>query len=58
MSVENFELIDHKGIDSSFIKRFLKIYHQQGATLDNSDQNVEFIFGEINNNQICNAYLQ
>ena len=41
------------------IKRdFLKVYHQQGAQLNQSDQNVEFIFGENNNyHQIGNAYL-
>ena len=42
------------------IKRdFLKIYHQQGAQLNQSDQNIEFIFGENNNNhQIDNAHLE
>ena len=33
----------------SIIKRdFLKIYHQQGALLNDPNQNVEFIFGEFN----------
>ena len=35
------------------------IYHQQGANLNNSDQQVEFIFGEKNNyHEIGNAYLE
>ena len=37
---------------------FLKIY-QQAANLNDSDQNIESIFGENNNyHQIGNAYLQ
>ena len=40
-------------------KSFFKKCHHQRANLENSDQNVEFIFGENNNyHQICNAYLQ
>ena len=60
MSLEDFQLIDNETIDKSIIKRdFLKIYHQQGAQLNHSDQNNEFIFGENNNyHQIGNAYLQ
>ena len=35
------------------------MYHQQGAQLNQSDQNIEFIFGENNNyHQIGNAYLE
>ena len=47
-------------IDNSIIKRdILKLYHQQAASLNDSDQNVDFIFGENNNyHQIGNAYLQ
>ena len=38
---------------------FLKSYHQQGANLNNPDQNVEFIFGENNNyRQSGNSYLE
>ena len=60
MSLEDFELIDDTTIDNSIIKRvFIKICHQQGANLDNPDQNIEFIFGENNNyHQIGNDYLQ
>ena len=60
MSLENFQLIDNKAIDSSIIKRgFLKISHQQTANLNDFDQNFEFIFGENNiYYQITNAYLQ
>ena len=37
---------------------YLKIYHQQGAQLNDPDQNIEFIFGENNNfHQIGNSYL-
>ena len=36
-----------------------KIYHKQGDQLKQSDQNIEFIFGENNNyHQIGNAYLE
>ena len=60
MSLEDFQLIDNEPIDNSIIKRdFLKIYHQQGANLNNQDQNIEFIFGENNNyHQIGNAHLE
>ena len=35
------------------------MYHQQGAQLNQSDKNKEFIFGENNNyHQIVNGYLQ
>ena len=58
MSLEEFQLLDKEPFDNSIIKRdFTKIYHQQGAQLDQSDQNIEFIFGENNNyHQIGNAY--
>ena len=60
MSLEDFQLLDNEPLDSSVIKRdFTKIYHRQGDQLNQSDQNIEFIFGENNNcNQICNAYLE
>ena len=38
---------------------FLKVYHQQGAQLNQSDQNIECIFGENNKyHQIGNAYRE
>ena len=38
---------------------FLKRYHQQGAQLNDADQNIEFIFGKNNNfHQTGNAYLE
>ena len=38
---------------------FTKVYHQQGAQLNQSDQSIEFIFGENNNyHQIGNGYLE
>ena len=37
----------------------MKIYYQQAANLNDSDQNIEFTFGEnYNYHQIGNAYLQ
>ena len=60
MSLEDFQLTDNETVGNSIIKkRFLKIYHQQWAMLDNSDHNIEIIFGEnIYYHQIGNAYLQ
>ena len=60
MSLEDFQLLDNEPFDNSIIKRvFLKIYHQQGAILNQSDLNVEFIFGENNNyHQVGNSYLE
>ena len=60
MSLEDFQLIDNEPIDNSIIKRnYTKVYHQQGANLNDSNQNVEFIFGENNNyHQIGNGYLE
>ena len=38
---------------------FWKVYHQQGAHINQSDQNIEFIFCENNNyHQTGNAYLE
>ena len=60
MSLEDFQLLDNEPLDNSIIKRdFIKIYHRQGDQLNQSDQNIEFIFGENNNYyQIGNAYLE
>ena len=60
MSLEDFGLIDNEPIDNSIIKRdYTKVYHNQGANLNDSNQNVDFIFGENNNyHQIGNAYLE
>ena len=60
MSIEDFQLIDETTIDTSIIKiDYTKIYHQQGANINDSNQNVEFIRGENNNyHQNGNAYLQ
>ena len=59
MSLADFQLLDNEPIDNSIIKRdFLKVNYQQGAQLNQSDQNIEFIFGENNiYHQIGNAYL-
>ena len=60
MSLEDFQMIDNEPIDNSIVKRdYTKVYHQQGANLNDSNQSVEFIFGENNNyHQIGNAYLE
>ena len=60
MSLEDFQLIDNEPIDNSIVKTdYTKVYHQSGASLNDSNQNVEFIFGENNNyHQIGNAYLE
>ena len=60
MSLEDFQLLDNETFDNSIVKReYVKIYHQQGANLNDPDQNVEFIFGENNKyHQIGNAYLE
>ena len=50
MSIEDFQLLDNEPFENSIIKKdFLKNYHEQGAQLNQPDQNVEFIFGENNN---------
>ena len=50
MSLEDYQLIDKEPFDNSITKRdFTKIYHQQGAQLNQSDQNTEYNFGEKNN---------
>ena len=60
MSLEDFQLLDNEPIDNSIIKKdFIKVYHQQGAPLNDPDQNIEFIFGENNNyHQIGNGCLE
>ena len=57
MSLEYFQLIDNEPIDNSIIIRdFTKIYLRQGDQLNQSDQNIDFIFGENNKyHQIGNA---
>ena len=50
MNLEDFQLLDNEPFDNSNIKReYLKVYHQQGALLNQSVQNIDFIFGENNN---------
>ena len=60
MSLENFQFLDNEPIDNGIIKRdFLKVYHQQGAQLNQSDQNIEINFAENNKyHQIDNGYLE
>ena len=60
MSLENFQLLDNEQIDNSIFKKdFLRVHHQQGAQLNQSDRNIDFIFNESNNyHQIGNVYLE
>ena len=60
MSLEDFQLVDNEPLVNSIIKRdFAKIYHRQRGQLNQSDQNIEFVFGENNNyHQIGNGYLE
>ena len=60
MSIEDFQLIDETSIYTSINKRdYTKIYHQHRANLNDSNQNVEFIWCENNNYyQNGNDYLQ
>ena len=61
MSLEDFQLLNNEPLDNSITKRdftFSKI-HRQGDQLNQSDQNIEYFFGENNNyQQIVNAYLE
>ena len=60
MSLKGFQLLVIESIDNSVIRRdFLKAYHQQGAQLNQSDENFEYIFGENNNyNQNGNGFIE
>ena len=60
MSLEDFQLLDNEPIDSFIMKRdYLILYHIPGANLNDSNENVEFKFGENKNyRQIGNAYLE
>ena len=57
MNLEDFQLLDIEPFDNSCKRRvILKVYHQQGAQLTQSDQNIDFIFAENNiYHQIGNA---
>ena len=45
--IECFQLIDNEAIDSSIIKRdIMKNYQKRAVNLNDSDQNIEIIFGE------------
>ena len=60
MSLEDFQSLDNEPLDNSIIKRdFTKIYQRQGDQLNQSDQNIQIIFGKNNNyHQIDKAYLE
>ena len=59
MSSRDFQLLDKEPFDNFIIERnFLKVYDQQGAQLNQWDQNIEIISVENNNyHQIGTAYL-
>ena len=47
MSLEDFQLLGNEAFDKSIIKRdFTKVYYQQGAQLNRSDQNIEFFLAK------------
>ena len=60
MSLEDFQFLDIEPFDNSIVKRdFLKVYHQQGVQINQSDQQPEFVFGENKNyHQIGKSYLE
>ena len=60
MSLDDFQLLDNEPFDNSVIKRhFLKVYHQQGAQLNQAYHDIEFTFGENNNHhQTGNGFLK
>ena len=60
LSLEDFQFLDNEPLDNIIIERgYTKVYHRQRNQLNQSDQNIEFIFGENNNyHQIGNAYLE
>ena len=55
--LKNIETIDNSSIKSDFSKT----YHQQAANLNDSGQNIEFIFVKINNyyqiGKVCLQYV-
>ena len=55
-----FQLLDNQPFVNSIAESdFLKVYHKQGAQLNQSDQYIEFSFGEKNNyHQVGNGYLE
>ena len=59
MTLEDSQLLDNEPFDFSIVNRgLLKVYHNQGAQLNQWDHNIEFIFGENNYHQIGNGYLE
>ena len=60
MSLEDFQLLDKEPLHNSIVKGdFTKIYHRLGDQLNQSDQKIEFIFGENNKyRQLGKAFLE
>ena len=59
-SFENFQILDDTSKDTSIIERdYVKIYHQDGAQLNDSNQCIDFFFDEfIYYHQKGNGYLE
>ena len=57
---KRFSINDNEPNDNSIMKRdYIKVYHQQRANLNDSNQNIDFMFGENKNyQQIGNVYLE
>ena len=51
MRLEDFQILNNEPLDNNIIKRdFTKVYHQQGAQLNQSDQDIDFFLVEITTN--------
>ena len=50
MSLDDFQLLDNEPFDNSIIRSdFTKIRHHQGAQSNQSDQDIEILFGRTTN---------
>ena len=59
MSSEDFQILDIEPIDRNIIKKdYLKMYQQQGAQLNQSDQNIELFVENNKHHQIGNGFLK
>ena len=60
MSSEDFQLLGSEPFDKSIIKKtFQKVYHQQDAQLNQSDQIIQFTLCENNNyHKVGDGYLE
>ena len=60
MSLDDFQSLENKTIDNIMMKRdLLKAYHQQEAQLNQSNPNIQFVFGNTNiYHQISNCHSE